>query len=201
MKKTPYKIARDKKLADFKADLDIGILKKLGAEVESESAFTLQLLGRGCVVELCPFRISVVPDAHEPSLTYQILILDYLSARNPRRPSKFVSFADFPEARGYLKPYRGRVLQRLAHGAGDSEKSFLQAARRAGGENAGNAPKRFMFRFFPLFEMQVVRYEADEDFPSSCNMLFSDNALDLLSVESLIVCAEKLVSVMEGEKI
>ncbi len=199
--KDPYLIARDTKLARLKEDFDIKRLKSLGADIESEVEFFLPVLGHRCRIRLDPFHICKSPSESDISVTTQVLMLDYLTAANPRRPRSFISFADFPEARGYLKPYNGRVLQRLTYTAGATENKFTEAAEKAGGVNAGSKPQRFMFRFFPLFEIQAVRYEADEDFPHSCNMLFSDNALHVLSVESLIVCAEKLVSVMQGKEI
>ena len=43
-----------------------------------------------------------------------------------------------------------------------------------------------------------MRSEADEDFPAACNVLFSDNTLDIFSMEDGIVAAERLVSALEG---
>jgi len=63
---------------------------------------------------------------------------------------------------------------------------------------ATSHPLTFLFAFFPHFELQVARHEADEEFPPLCNVCFPDNAPDLLSVESMTVAAEKLVSALEG---
>lgn len=197
--KSPYLIARDKQLAELEENIDLDRFRTLGATVLNDTTFTLPLLRWECRLELEPFSLTVMPEKRDLELTCQILLLDYLSAKAPRRPTKLISFAEFPEARGYQKPYQGRVIQRLTHTAGTTAKSFSEASERTGGEQAGNNPDRFFFRFFPLFELQLVRHEADEDFPHSCNLLFSDNALTLLSVESMIVCAEKLVSIMQGK--
>ncbi len=194
----PYRTARDRKLADLKKNPDPARFRALGAEVRDTNLLILPLLRWRCRLAIEPFSLCLLPEGREMEMTDQVLVLDYLTAANPTPPHRMISFADFPEARGYLDPYRGRVLQRLTHTAGVSEESFTAAALRAGGQSAGSRPARFMFRFFPLFELQVARYEADEDFPHSCNMLFSDNALSVLSVESVIVCAERLVSVMQG---
>ncbi len=197
--KHPYLAARDKKLAQFAQERDLQRFEFLGAVSEGENVITLPMLRWQCRLQLEPFGITVSPPGSEMDITYQVLLLDYLTAGNPKRPERFVSFADFPLARGYLKPYQGRVIQRLTHTAGATEGTFNEAAEKAGGMHAGSNPSRFLFHFFPLFEIQATRYEADEDFPHACNILFSDNAPSILSVESLIVCAEKLVSVMQGK--
>ncbi len=197
----PYQIARNKKLAEFEATLNPDRLRLLGAEVGKENVCIIPLLRWQCRLQWRPFSLSLLPEESKLDMISQVLILDYLTSRQPKNPTRLVSFADFSEGRGYLKPFEGRVIQRLNHTAGASQPGFVDAAVKLGGEQAGSDPVRFLFRFFPLFEMQIVRHEADEDFPHNCNILFSDNANEVLSVESLIVCAEKLVATLEKGKL
>jgi len=132
-------------------------------------------------------------------ISWQIIALNYLAAAKPQAPRRFVSFADFAEGRSYLSAFEGRVCRRLSNTAGRTAEGFARAARRLGAEPVGEDPMRCIFRVFPLFEIEVVRYEADEDFPASCNVLLPENTLKLFSLEDGIVAAEKLVSALEGK--
>ena len=143
--------------------------------------------------------MCLLPDREPVQISWQIIALNYLAAREPLAPHGFRSFADFAEGRSYLSAYDARVCRRLSQGAGREAAAFVAAARRLGAEpiSEGKA-MRCVFRVFPLFELEVVRSEADEDFPASCNVLLPDNTLKLFSLEDGIVAAERLVSALEG---
>ena len=137
--------------------------------------------------------MCLLPDREPVQISWQIIALNYLAARDPQAPAGFRSFADFAEGRSYLSAYDARVCRRLSHGAGREAAGFVAAARRLGAEPIAGEAMRCVFRIFPLFELEVVRSEADEDFTASCNVLLPDNMLDLFSLENGIVAAERLV--------
>ena len=83
---------------------------------------------------------------------------------------------------------------------GADAEAFADAARRCGGVQGNADPLAYLFRFFPRFELQALRYEGDEDFSPSCNVLFSDNALSVLSIESVIVAADEMITCMKKGK-
>jgi hypothetical protein len=141
----------------------------------------------------------LLPGGEECSVVWQILALDYLKADVPRPPERFLSFADFVEVRTYLKVFEGRVTGRLARGVARDAQEFAQAAERCGGVKGGSPPA-YLFRFLPRLELQVTRYEGEEDLPPACNVLFPDNAMQVLSPECVIAAAELLVSALKGKR-
>jgi hypothetical protein len=194
-----YEIARNTALERLKEGLDRPRLERLGVRLsEGESILSVPVLCWEVAVRLEPCAVTLKPDGQEVAIAWQILVLNYMGARNPEPPRGFLSFADFSEGRGYQSAYEGRVNQRLSHTAGRDRETFVTAADRLGGTLVEGEPDRCMFRFFPLLEFQVVRYEGDEDFPPSCNVLLPDNALDLFSMEDTIVAAERLVAALDG---
>ena len=193
-----YEIARDAGVARLREAYDPDRLAVLGAEVVGDRVIELDVLRWRCRVAVEPFSMVVLPEEREPGIVWQVLILDYLAAAEPRAPVRFLSFGDFPEARSYLQVFQGRVADRLGHGVGAEADGFASACESCGGVRGTASPLSYLFHFFPRLEMQLVRYEADEDFPASCSVLLSDNAPDMLSMESVIVSAEKLVSALEG---
>ena len=199
-KQDHYEIARDAALEKLAADLDAARLEALGARVDPETgAIVLPTLCWELEVRPEPYEMCLLPEREPVSISWQIIALNYLAAPQPQAPHGFVSFADFAEGRSYLSVFDGRICRRLSQTAGRDGAAFEEAARRLGAEPIAGEPMRCIFRVFPLFELEVVRSEADEDFPASCNVLLPDNTLALFSLEDGIVAAERLVSALEGK--
>ena len=194
-----YEIARQRWAERFRERFDRQRLTRLGAVVGEEGAVTVPSLCWRLRARLDPVSVTVEPDGREAGIVWQILVLEYLAADPGRPPVRFVSFADFPQARSYLKAFEGRVTGRLTDGVGKDRGRFARAAQGCCGVPGSERPLSYLFHFFPSFELQVVRYEGDEEFPPACNVLFADNALDILSAESMIVAAERLVSALHGK--
>ncbi len=194
-----YEIARAKALQQLRARQEPARLERLGAALDPEGGtVTVPMLCWRVQTRLEPYAMRIVPEDTEPGLTWQILVLNYLGAERPTPPTRFVSFADFAEGRGYEIAYRARVNNRLSHTVGRERDALAAAVERLDGTVVEGDPMRCILRFFPLVEFQIVRHEGDEDFPASCTVLLPDNTLQIFSLEDGIVAAERLVSALEG---
>jgi hypothetical protein len=199
-KQDHYRLARQAAAERLRRSVDPQRLEALGARLdEGARTVTVPSLCWEFRVQLDPFAMAVLPMDAEVADVWQVLVLEYLTAPNPVTPSGFLSFADFAEGRGYLSAFESRVTRRLSATAGRARAAFLAACERLGAAPTQDEPVRCIFRFLPLLELQVVRHEGDEDFPPSCNVLFSDNLLSVASMEGGIVAAERLVSALEGK--
>ena len=194
-----HEVAREAALRRFRQRFDAERLGRLGVDLKEDGSLELTALCWRFAVQPDPFFAATVPEGREVSIVWQILTLDYMSGEPAGPPARFLSFADFPQLRGYLKAFQGRVIERLGRGVGSDRDRFAHAAERCGGARGSGSPLSYLFHFFPKLELQVVRYEGDEDFAPSCNVLFPDNALRLLSAESAIVAADKLVASLQGK--
>ncbi|KPK61949.1 MAG: hypothetical protein AMK73_07160 [Planctomycetes bacterium SM23_32] len=195
-----YQIARDRALEKLRHGLDEERLGLLGARMgEAAGRLVLPALCWELHVGTEPFSMTLGPEGREVSIVWQILALDYLSAERPAAPAGFLSFADFAQGRGYQPAFDSRVNRRLSSTVGREREQFARAVRRLGAEPGDADPMRCIFRFFPLLEFEVVRYDGDKDFPPSCNVLLPDNLLSLFTMEDGIVAAERLVAALEGK--
>jgi hypothetical protein len=192
-----YDVALRRELDRLKQRWDSVRLDALGAQLDGRTA-VLPTLSWRLRLTVEPFSMVLLPDGKSCSIVWQILVLNYLNAAPPALPARFLSFADFAEARAYLSVFDGRVNQRLARSVGRTSGALAEAAERCGGVRGTETPQAYLFRFFPRFELQVVRYEGDDDFPPACNVLFPDNAMSILSPEAAVVAAELLVSALKG---
>lgn len=193
-----YLLARDKELQTLRENFNPRRLENLGAEVTSDESIRLPCLKWTLRIRLDPFEAVVLPEDKPAGITWQVLALDYLNAFIPPPAREYLSFTDFSELRTYQDAFEGRVTGRLSHGVGADAEQLAEAARACGGELEGENPPLWTFQFFPLFSLQIVRHAGDEELPPTCHVLFPDNAIKLLSTESVIVAAEKLVSSLSG---
>jgi hypothetical protein len=194
-----YEIARDRGAEELRRRLDAERLRGLGVEVSGGGGLVFASLCWRFALTPDPFSMVLLPEGRECSIVWQILALNYLNADPPQEPGRFVSFAQFAESRGYLPVFDGRVTGRLSGTVGREAQGFIAACEHCAGTQGTSRPLGYLFHLFPRFELQVVRHEGDEDFPPACNVLFPDTALEVLSAESMIVAAERLVSSLQGE--
>ena len=194
-----YRIARDAGIRRLRERCEPRRLQHLGADVGAEGRIELPCLCWRFAVSLEPFSMTALPEGQELDLVWQILVLDYLSSECEHPQTRFQSFADFPDVRGYLPVFQGRVIQRLTWTVGRDKEQFAAAAERCGGVRGTDSPLSYLFHLFPRFEIQVLRDEGDEDFPTSFSLLLPDNATEMLSLEGMIVAAERLVASLQGK--
>ena len=193
-----YQKARDRMLSALRKDLNARRMSNLGADAEDGTQIDLPCLSWTVRFRMEPYEAVVLPEERPARVTWQVLALDYLSSYIPPPADEHISFTDFPELRNYHDPFEGRVIRRLEGGVASEEDSLVEAARRCGGDRQNNDPLIYEFDLFPLLTLRLVRHPGDEDLDVGCNVLFPDNAVQLLAPESIIVAAESLVRCLEG---
>lgn len=174
-------------------------LAALGARPAGPGRWELEVLDAAFLVDLAAGRVALADAEREPLMAWRILALHYLLAQPPwKERTRWVSFADLPEARGYEPVYRGRVLGRLTAGAGRDRDSFAAACRRLGGEKAEWGDEGFTFRVFPRLPVAVAWYQGDEEIPTGLSFVYPDNIGAFLPAEDVVVLSERLVGRLQG---
>jgi len=200
-------------------------LEALGAEKAGDDAYRLRVLDATCLVDLNGGTVTRVGTEGEQGgrarqgesprrsgaaavsaggpafpMSWQILGLHYLCASPPWPDSShWVSFAHFPDARGYDSVYQGRVLNRLCATAGRDRNTFVQACHRVGAESVDWGDEGFEFRVFPQLPVAITWYYGDDEFPPNASFFYLDNILSFLPVEDVIVLSEGLVGRLQGK--
>jgi hypothetical protein len=126
---------------------------------------------------------------------WQILALHYLNSRNPRPGfSRWMSFADIQEGRGYLPVFNKRVTDRLCATAGRDRGTFKRACEKLGGTELEWGDAGCRFQVFPLLPVGIAWYAGDEELGPGATFLFPDNVQSFFAVEDAVVLAESVVS-------
>jgi hypothetical protein len=117
----------------------------------------------------------------------QALLLYYLTtADGASQAGKWVSFADLPGGRMYNQAFQGYTGDKLSKAFHLDLDVFKSACEFAGGKfiDLGNAS--YTFQALPRVPLMVTYWLGDEDFPSSCKILFDASATHYLPID---VCA------------
>jgi len=194
-----YEVAREAARQRLRDNWSRSRLEALGVEFKEGGRLELSCLGWVFSLDQEALVPCLLPEGRELSSLWQVLVLDYLCAPALTQPGRMVSFAEFPEARSYVRAFQARVIRRLESTVGRDEGALVEAAERCGAVLLSLRPLHYLFRFFPRLEMQLMRHPADDEFPAACNVLLPENVPSLFTVEDAIVAAEKLVSSLEGK--
>ncbi len=118
--------------------------------------------------------IGEMNTAREPGAAIQALILYYLHTCDGAPPGeRFIAFSELPEGKFYTQAFQGYTGKELAKHFGDRQ-AFEQAATQLGGIRYPHGESSYVFNLFPRVRLLAVYWQGDEDFPSNCQILFSE---------------------------
>ena len=129
----------------------------------------------------------------------KLLILRHLTEGSfAAGTGKFMTFKEFPGASVYDRQFYGRCIQRLAFSWGRKITEFKSLMENAGAIETGSSEAGFQLELFPKFYIQFLLWSADEEFPPSGQILFSDNFAAGFHPEDLVVASEIILDIIRN---
>jgi hypothetical protein len=148
--------------------------------------FRLSLFDSALILTF-PDLISVNTNDDIMPVPIQALLLYYFLTSDGTPPNgKWISFADLPDGRTYDPAFQGYSGDPLAKAFGLQGLAFCQACVRAGGTASDFGEASYRFQALPRLPMLAAYWLGDEDFPSTCKILFDATASHHLPID---VCA------------
>jgi hypothetical protein len=152
-----------------------------------------------------PFPELIGDVNHDPLPDFQqTLLLYYLvTADGAPLTGKWVSFADLPDGRMYnaaFQGYSGDEIVKKFDFVGrdaippntDTLHNFQQACLSLGGQPIDVGSASFVFQALPRVPLMVTYWLGDEDFPSSCKILFDESACHYLPIDACAILGSML---------
>ena len=168
-----------------------------GAAFDGE-AFSLTLLGKEYRITH-PDGTVTAADASEPPLPTQTFLLRYLlEGKEVSWGGGWKTFREMPWGEMYIKPYTGRVLTRAAFTFGTRLDAFRAACVKMGAVPVPHGDAGYLFDFLGSFQMQILVWAGDEEFPPSAQVLYSDNFADGFAAEDRVVAGDILISTVKA---
>ena len=159
------------------------------------SEFTLRLLGRDLAIAHPTYAIRALDGGPMPPLPTQTFLLRYLlESRETAWGGQWKTFREMPWGEMYIKPYTGRVLTRAAFTFGTRVAAFRAACEKMGAVKLPHGDAGYQFELVHGYQMQILVWEGDDEFPPSSQVLYSDNFETGFSAEDRVVAGDILIS-------
>ena len=130
-----------------------------------------------------------------PPLPTQTFLLRYLlEGKSVMSTGSWLTFREMPWGELYIKPYTGRVLTRAAFTFGTRVDAFKKAAEAMGAEPVKHGDAGYRFSLIGGYEMQILVWAGDEEFPPNAQVLYSDNFAEGFAAEDRVVAGDILIS-------
>ncbi len=148
--------------------------------------FRLSLFDSPTVVTY-PGFVGVNAEDEELPLPFQAVLAYYFhTSDGAPLTGQWVSFAELPDGRMYNQAFQGYSGDELVKIFGLDVDAFKSACEQGGGVATPIGDAAYIFYALPRLPMLVNYWCGDEDFPSSCKILFDRSASHYLPTD---VCA------------
>ena len=161
--------------------------------------FVVGLLGRVYAIRHPDYAICALDNGSAPTLPAQTFLLRYLlESRETAWGGQWKTFREMPWGEMYIKPYTGRVLTRAAFTFGTRIDAFRAACEKMGAVKLNHGDAGYQFELVPGYQMQLLVWEGDEEFPPNAQVLYSDNFEQAFAPEDRVVAGDILISTIKA---
>jgi len=176
------------------------VVNRLGDVSWDGEKFTVTLLGRAFAIAHPVYEITPLDGGKVPPLPTQTFLLRYLmESRDVAWTGSWKTFREMPWGEMYIKPYTGRVLTRAAFTFGTRLGAFRKASEKLGGIGLTHGDAGYQFTLVGGYQMQILAWEGDDEFPPNAQVLYSDNFAQGFAAEDRVVAGDILISTIKAE--
>ncbi|MBQ7230922.1 MAG: DUF3786 domain-containing protein [Oscillospiraceae bacterium] len=161
--------------------------------------FYVNLMGRDYAIAHPEYAIRCPDGGAVPPRPVQTFLLRYLlECRDVAWNGTWKTFREMPWGEMYVKPYTGRVLTRAAFTFGTRVDAFRKAAEKMGALPVKHGDAGYQFALVGGYQMQILVWEGDDEFPPNAQVLYSDNFADGFAAEDRVVSGDILISAIKS---
>ena len=161
--------------------------------------FYVNLLGREFAIAHPEYAIRALDEDKLPALPTQTFLLRYLlECKEVAWKGEWKTFREMPWGELYIKPYTGRVLTRAAYTFSFKLDAFRKAAEKMGATAVKHGDAGYLFDLIGGYQMQIMIWAGDEEFPPNAQVLYSDNFADGFAAEDRVVAGDILITAIKA---
>lgn len=172
--------------------------ERCGVKYDSvKQVFTMRLLYVDYEITWPRFSIrSATPDGFALfNLPAQMLLIRYLlEGRRSVGTGAFLPYREMPWGEVYLKPFTGRCLNRAAFSFGTRLDDFKAALEKMPVILLDKGDVSCQMEIMPGYDVRLIVWEGDDEFPPNSQILFSDNFPEAFSAEDRTVVGDLLIT-------
>ncbi len=182
------------------------LARSAGGRSSAGKVIELDLLGRTLAVDLEAREVRLAAEgapAEPVGDNVAAVVVRYimLSGKLPRDQDPEIGFADNVDARGYLVPFRGRVIAPLLGRFGTDPDAFARAAEELGGERIAVEATGTVARKIPVLPrvaLTFVLHPGDEELPAEGQVLFPEALFEAFAVDDVVAMADLAARALRG---
>lgn len=169
------------------------LCRRLPELEQTDGQLLLWHYGRRLAVDRQTGRISAVSDNLPVSRTEQLNVYTLFGYVQPdaRQSGVWVPFRDLRGGAPFAAAFQAGMLTPLAQTFSDKEPLLQKAAARLRGEQIST--NGYQLHAFACIPVRMMFWDADEEFSAQANLLFDQNAVDFIHVESMVTIASELL--------
>ena len=171
---------------------------------EEKKMFTLIFLGTEYSVSYPDFTVSHKEDdmgyypleemIYAKILTIRFLLHGAVSIGT----GKYKTYREMPWGEVYLRQFDGRCIKRLAFTYGMRTGDFRKIMEHIHGKEISFGDVAYEVEIYPGYQIQMILWEGDEEFPPSSQILFSDNFPVSFAAEDMAVMGDVIIGSLKA---
>lgn len=192
-------------MEQYKNRNPVEIAGRLGIPFDQEKkCFTLNFLGTVYEISHPDFQVTHHADDMgfyplEEMIYAKILTIRFLIGGAASAGSgKFKTYREMPWGEVYLRQFDGRCIKRLAFSYGNRLKDFISIMEHIHALPVGYGDAAFEVEIFPGYQVRMILWEGDEEFPPSSQILFSDNFPVSFQAEDMAVMGDVIIGSLKA---
>ncbi len=127
-----------------------------------------------------------------PDFLQALLLYYFVVADGAPRTGAWVSLADLPGGRMYNQAFQGYSGDAARDAISNDLEKFKTACLALGGQPLEIGSASFTFSALPHVPLLITFWLGDEDFPSSCKILFDSSATHYLPIDGCAILGSQL---------
>jgi len=160
----------------------------------SDSSFMVTFLGSDYTINMPQVSFK----EQDALLILQVMILHYFTAAGDETiESKLVSFSSLKGGMFYYHSFKQRVLSKLTSLFVRDEAKLISVVETLGRGQWTGSNYSSKISIFPKLDLLIQLFPGDDEFPSSVNVLFSDNIVNYLPIEDIAFLGGYVLKTLE----
>ena len=158
------------------------------------SLLKLNFFGDAVSIDVRTFRALAKDHSELPLIVQAVLLYFFTTANGNPIHGQWVSFSELPDGRIYNQAFQKYSGDRLARECESDVDKFRNFCLKAGGIPVHMADAAFLFPVLPRFPLLLAFWQGDDDFASSCKVLFDSGSRNYLPIDGCAIIGSMLVS-------
>ncbi len=174
------------------------LAQKSGVAYAADGRFSLRYLNRDVFLNWPDMKVQYAESGEAADDTLAILFCRLVTeGRLAPWQGQFFAYTEMPWGKVYGPQFDGRCVKRLAYGFGKDIEAFARACKALGGLCVNKGDAAFDVAFINGLVLRLIVWQADDEFPPSAQILFSDNFPQAFNAEDMAVIGELLINALK----